>query len=559
MKITKKVKIAIIFIWIAAILSMIIGTVIIGRYFITGTYGRDRSLQLLYSENDPVNDVYKSLSALRENVITKVKKDPEYFLDKKNAVALNEKTSANNTQVAIRVDGEYIYNAVESFSDSLDKQLRMNDNNANINAIDEKTAETDYNSNMGVQEYLITQPSFYLCNQVSYSVGDRHVDIYMLTYYGNYMAKFRGTIMGYSILMVIMMMLLSGVVAFFVYQQFVNPLVKLKKAAERMGSGNLDEKIDFGDNRVDEVGELCESFENMRQKMSDFAKAKMRYEEENRQLISNISHDLRTPITTIKGYVEGIMDGVADTPEKQERYLKMIYSKANEMDSLINELSLYTNINNNAIPYEFHRVSVKDYFDDCMEEVYTTLLSRNMTLTYKNYCDDDVKVIVDPDQLKRVINNIITNAIKYTDKEYGQIDINIYDNDAEVKVSISDNGRGIDSDSLPHIFDRMYRADSARQSRGGSGLGLAICKKIVEEHGGNIYATSQLGVGTTIVFTLKKYIPKVDESENDPGGDQQANMQNKDEQRKENQKKDGQKKGSLQIINSLKKRRDTDE
>ena len=559
MKITKKVKIAIIFIWIAAILSMIIGTVIIGRYFITGTYGRDRSLQLLYSENDPVNDVYKSLSALRENVITKVKKDPEYYLDKKNAEALNEKTSANNTQVVIRVDGEYIYNAVESFSDSLDRQLRMNDNNANINAIDEKTAETDYNSNMGVQEYLITQPSFYLCNQVSYSVGDRHVDIYMLTYYGNYMAKFRGTIMGYSILMVLMMMLLSGVVAFFVYQQFVNPLVKLKKAAERMGAGNLDEKIDFGDNRVDEVGELCESFENMRQKMSDFAKAKMRYEEENRQLISNISHDLRTPITTIKGYVEGIMDGVADTPEKQERYLKMIYSKANEMDSLINELSLYTNINNNAIPYEFHRVSVKDYFDDCMEDVYTTLLSRNMTLTYKNYCDDDVKVIVDPDQLKRVINNIITNAIKYTDKEYGQIDINIYDNDAEVKVSISDNGRGIDSDSLPHIFDRMYRADSARQSRGGSGLGLAICKKIVEEHGGNIYATSQLGVGTTIVFTLKKYIPKVDESENDPGGDQQANIQNKDEQRRENQKKDGQKKGSLQIINSLKKRRDTDE
>ena len=492
-------------------------------------------------------------------MITKVKKDPEYYLDKKNAEALNEKTSANNTQVVIRVDGEYIYNAVESFSDSLDRQLRMNDNNANINAIDEKTAETDYNSNMGVQEYLITQPSFYLCNQVSYSVGDRHVDIYMLTYYGNYMAKFRGTIMGYSILMVLMMMLLSGVVAFFVYQQFVNPLVKLKKAAERMGAGNLDEKIDFGDNRVDEVGELCESFENMRQKMSDFAKAKMRYEEENRQLISNISHDLRTPITTIKGYVEGIMDGVADTPEKQERYLKMIYSKANEMDSLINELSLYTNINNNAIPYEFHRVSVKDYFDDCMEEVYTTLLSRNMTLTYKNYCDDDVKVIVDPDQLKRVINNIITNAIKYTDKEYGQIDINIYDNDAEVKVSISDNGRGIDSDSLPHIFDRMYRADSARQSRGGSGLGLAICKKIVEEHGGNIYATSQLGVGTTIVFTLKKYIPKVDESENDPGGDQQANIQNKDEQRRENQKKDGQKKGSLQIINSLKKRRDTDE
>lgn len=299
--------------------------------------------------------------------------------------------------------------------------------------------------------------------------------------------------------------------------------------------------------------------------MSDFAKAKMHYEEENRQLISNISHDLRTPITTIKGYVEGIMDGVADTPEKRDRYLKMIYSKANEMDSLINELSLYTNINNNAIPYEFHRVSVKDYFNDCMEEVHATLMSKNMTLTYRNYCDDDVMVIVDPDQLKRVINNIVTNSIKYMDKEYGQVDISIYDNDAEVKVAINDNGRGIDTDSLPHIFDRMYRADSARQSRGGSGLGLAICKKIVEEHGGNIYATSQIGKGTTIVFTLKKYIPKDVGNGAQADGDEesaensQKDIQKKDDQRRDNQKKDTQRKSTLQIINPLKKRRDTDE
>lgn len=554
MKITKKVKIAIIFIWIAAILSMVIGTCIIGRYFITGTFGRDHSLEMLYSQNDPVNDMYKSLSSLRESVITKVKKDPVFYVNEDNADALNVKASANNTQVAVKMDGEYIYNGVDNFSNALSKQLSVNDNSANISAMDEETSDGD--ESIGVQEYLITQPAFYLCNQVSYTVDGRQVDIYMLTYYGNYMARFRGTVMGYSILMMLIMLFISGVAAILVYQQFVNPLVKLKEAAERMGSGNLDDKIDFGDNRVDEVGELCESFENMRQRMSDFAKAKMQYEDENRQLISNISHDLRTPITTIKGYVEGIMDGVADTPEKQERYLKMIYSKANEMDSLINELSLYTNINNNAIPYEFHRVSVKDYFDDCMEEVYTTLLSKHMTLTYKNYCDDDVKVIVDPDQLKRVINNIITNAIKYNDKDYGQVDINIYDNDAEVKVSISDNGRGIDSESLPHIFDRMYRADSARQSRGGSGLGLAICKKIVEEHGGNIYATSQLGTGTTIVFTLKKYVPK---TENDHEGIEDGTDTQKNGVAGEPQKKEGQRRNTLQIINSLKKRRDTDE
>ena len=228
MKITKTVKIAIIFIWIAAILSMVIGTAIIGRYFITGTYGRNHSLQLLYSEDDPVNDVYKSLSTLREEVISKVKKDPSYYTTQDNADALDEKSSVLNTHIAVKKDGEYIYSSVDPFSESLKEQLKRNDNSSNINAIDGDSIDTGNNSDIKVQEYLITQPSFYLCNQVSYVLDGSQVDIYMLTYYGNYMAKFRGTIMGYSILMVLMMMLLSGVVAFLVYQQFVNPLVKLK-------------------------------------------------------------------------------------------------------------------------------------------------------------------------------------------------------------------------------------------------------------------------------------------------------------------------------------------
>ena len=556
MNITKKIKIMIIVVWLTTIVSMVIGTCIIGKYFITGTYGKNHSLQLLYSQSDPVNDVYKAISAVREDVINKVKKDPSYYTDAANAEKLNVRTLANNTNVVVKIGDEYTFVGVDNFSDALKRQLKINDNSTNISAVDDDDTDVGGEQQIKVQEYLMTQPSMYLCNQISYEYHGKNVDLYMLTYYGNYMDRFRGTMLGYIILMVIIMIILSGFVAFIVYQQFVNPLVKLKEAAEKMGSGNLDEKIEIGKSREDEVGELCESFENMRQRMSDFAKEKMRYEDENRQLISNISHDLRTPITTIKGYVEGIMDGVADTPEKRDRYLKMIYSKANEMDSLINELSLYTNINNNAIPYEFHRVSVKDYFNDCMEEVHATLMSKNMTLTYRNYCEDDVMVIVDPDQLKRVINNIVTNSIKYMDKEYGQVDISIYDNDAEVKVAINDNGRGIDTESLPHIFDRMYRADSARQSRGGSGLGLAICKKIVEEHGGNIYATSQVGKGTTIVFTLKKYIPK--DTEDADMSEEELEM-SEDRQKKDVQKKDGQRRKTLQIINPLKKRRDTDE
>ena len=506
MKITKKVKIAIIFIWIAAILSMVIGTAIIGRYFITGTYGRNHSLQLLYSEDDPVNDVYKSLSTLREEVISKVKKDPSYYTTQDNADALDEKSSVLNTHIAVKKDGEYIYSSVDPFSESLKEQLKRNDNSSNINAIDGDSIDTGNNSDIKVQEYLITQPSFYLCNQVSYVLDGSQVDIYMLTYYGNYMAKFRGTIMGYSILMVLMMMLLSGVVAFLVYQQFVNPLVKLKEAAERMGSGNLDEKIDFGDNRVDEVGELCESFEDMRQKLSDFTKAKMRYEEENRQLISNISHDLRTPITTIKGYVEGIMDGVADTPEKMDRYVRTIYNKTNEMDHLINELTFYSKIDTNRIPYTFSKLNVEDYFSDCAEELGLEMETRGIELVYANYVEKGVQVIADGEQIRRVIHNIVSNAIKYMEKPRGIIQLRVKDVGDFIQVEIEDNGKGIAAKDLPYIFDRFYRTDVSRNSsKGGSGIGLSIVKKIMEDHGGKVWATSRLGIGTIMYFVLRKY------------------------------------------------------
>ena len=307
-------------------------------------------------------------------------------------------------------------------------------------------------------------------------------------------------------------LIFTGVsVGLWIYRSVAAPLVKLRKATQNIKEGNLDFVLDV--EGTDEFSELCRDFEEMRRRLKESAEEKIAMDKENKELISNISHDLKTPITTIKGYVEGLMDGVADTPEKQDRYLKMIYNKANELDALINELSLYTNITNNAIPYEFHRVSVKDYFNDCMEEVRADLLSHNMTLNYNNYCAEDVKVVVDPDQLKRVINNIVTNAIKYTDKEEGHIDISIEESEKMIKVSINDDGRGIDKESLPHIFDRTYRADSARRSRGGSGLGLAICKKIVEEHGGKIWATSKKGEGTTIYFTLKKYIKEENKDE----------------------------------------------
>ena len=240
--------------------------------------------------------------------------------------------------------------------------------------------------------------------------------------------------------------------------------------------------------------------------MKESAEEKVQQEKQNRELISNISHDLKTPITAIKGYVEGIMDGVADTPEKMDKYIRTVYNKANDMDRLINELTIYSGINSNRIPYNFHRINVADYFKDCVEEVGLDLDSKNFELNYSNLVEPDAVVIADPEQMKRVINNIIGNSVKYMDKSHGVIDIRILDEIDSIRVEIEDNGKGIAAKDLPNIFERFYRTDSSRNSsKGGSGIGLSIVKKIVEDHGGYIWATSKEGEGTCMHFVLRKY------------------------------------------------------
>ena len=293
------------------------------------------------------------------------------------------------------------------------------------------------------------------------------------------------------------------VVGLWVYRSIAVPLVKLKKATQNIKEGNLDFVLDVEGN--DEFSELCQDFEEMRRRLKESTEEKNLIEKENKELISNISHDLKTPITAVKGYIEGIMDGVADTPEKMDRYVRTIYNKTNEMDHLINELTFYSKIDTNRIPYTFGKLNVEDYFADCAEEVGLELETRGIELVYANYVEDNVQVIADGEQIRRVIHNIISNAIKYMDKPKGIIQIRIKDVGDFIQVEIEDNGKGIAAKDLPSIFDRFYRTDVSRNSSKGSGIGLSIVKKILEDHGGKVWATSRLGIGTIMYFVLRKY------------------------------------------------------
>lgn len=293
-------------------------------------------------------------------------------------------------------------------------------------------------------------------------------------------------------------------IGLWLYRSIATPLVKLKKATQNIKEGNLDFVLDVEGNN--EFSQLCQDFEEMRRRLKESTEEKNLIEKENKELIINISHDLKTPITAVKGYVEGIMDGVADTPEKMDRYVRTIYNKTNEMDHLINELTFYSKIDTNRIPYTFSKLNVEDYFSDCAEEVGLELETKGIELVYANYVENDVVVIADGEQIRRVIHNIIGNAIKYMDKKRGIIQIRVKDVGDFIQVEIEDNGKGIGAKDLPYIFDRFYRTDISRNSsKGGSGIGLSIVKKILEDHGGKVWATSREGIGTIMYFVLRKY------------------------------------------------------
>ena len=302
----------------------------------------------------------------------------------------------------------------------------------------------------------------------------------------------------------IILLITAVLIGAWIYCSIAIPIEKLKKATQNIRDGNLDFVLDV--DGKDEISELCQDFEEMRIRLKESAEEKVNLDKENKELISNISHDLKTPITAVKGYVEGIMDGVADTPEKMDRYVRTIYNKTNEMDHLINELTFYSKIDTNRIPYTFSKLNVEDYFSDCAEEVGLELETRGIELVYANYVEGNVQVIADGEQIRRVIHNIISNAIKYMEKPKGIIQIRVKDVGDFIQVEIEDNGKGIAAKDLPYIFDRFYRTDVSRNSsKGGSGIGLSIVKKIMEDHGGKVWATSRLGIGTIMYFVLRKY------------------------------------------------------
>lgn len=345
----------------------------------------------------------------------------------------------------------------------------------------------------------------YLVRQIDFQFSDgTDGSVFLLVNMNQLSPTVKSLLFTIVLFIIVLLALTSSLVSIWIYHSVITPVNDLKKAAREIRDGNLDFSV--RQSGITELNDLCSDFEEMRLRLKESAEEKMKNDQDSKELISNISHDLKTPITAVKGYCEGIIDGVADTPEKMDRYIRTIYNKTIEMDRLINELTLYSKINTNKIPYTFTKIHINDYFSDCVDELKLELQSKQIEFTSFDYLTEDCVVIADAEQLSRVINNIISNAVKYMNKPRKIINMRLRDVGDFIQIEVEDNGKGIAQKDLPLIFERFYRTDTSRNSsRGGSGIGLSIVRKIVEDHGGKVWATSKEDVGTVMYVVLRKY------------------------------------------------------
>ncbi|PYI55816.1 sensor histidine kinase [Paenibacillus flagellatus] len=288
----------------------------------------------------------------------------------------------------------------------------------------------------------------------------------------------------------------------FVTRRVIRPLHKLRASAARIEEGDLDFRIEPTGSR-DEIGQLILQFEHMRRKLQQSVELQLQYEANRKELLSNISHDLKTPVTTIKGYVEGIRDGVPNTPEKMDKYVETIYAKTVAMDRLIDELFLYSKLDLNKVPFELVKLDARRFVDDIVGELRFDLERHGFRIDWHGGQGEPVWVRLDPDKMKRAIANIVDNSVKFADKAEKRLSFALAADSDRVTLEIADNGPGVAPEAIRSVFDRFYRAEPSRNARtGGSGLGLAIAKQIVEGHGGEIALASTPGEGTRVAIKL---------------------------------------------------------
>ncbi|WP_219837223.1 HAMP domain-containing sensor histidine kinase [Paenibacillus sp. R14(2021)] len=429
----------------------------------------------------------ESLEQIANEIKRSIRRQPDLLMDLSYLDEIAKELQRNNADMAVRVNDSVVYHSPNiplTLRDSLD-----------LSAFKWKEAFTQYPvKRMGNSDYLYMQLDF------KYHNNDRG-SVFIMTKIDPISYFIRQFFPTLFVALLCMLVVTHILLTTFMSKSIIRPLQALRDAAREIKEGNLDFRLQV--KGQDEIGQLGIAFEEMRSRLLQSIRVQLQYEENRKELIANISHDLRTPLTAIKGYIDGIMDGIADTPEKNVKYLRTIAVKADEMDHLIQELFLYSKLDLNRQPFQFETVNVVPFLRDWTEELQFELEKRSIAFHADIQLEPRTAVSLDRDHFKRVLGNIIQNSVRYMDKAEPELRLTACREGDKAIIMIADNGIGIEPEALPHIFERFYRADESRNTHtGGSGLGLAIAKQIMDAHGGVIAASSESGAGTSIKLSL---------------------------------------------------------
>lgn len=270
----------------------------------------------------------------------------------------------------------------------------------------------------------------------------------------------------------------------FVFRRIEEPLDILTNGVNEISGGNLDYCISYY--RRDEFEPVCDDFNKMAYHLKELVDKLQRQEQSRKELLAGISHDIRSPLTSIQAYVEGLLDGVAKTPEAQRAYLTTIKTKAEDLDRLVSQLFLFSKMELGEYPDNAVRLRLDEKIEAAVSDAEAEYAGRGMRIEAE-LCP--VTVSADPLQLERVITNIMGNSLKYKEAEQGLLRICLTKDGGSCTLSFDDDGPGVPDEALPHLFEAFYRSDPARQNpQKGSGLGLAIAESIVRRAGGKISA-----------------------------------------------------------------------
>ena len=293
-----------------------------------------------------------------------------------------------------------------------------------------------------------------------------------------------------GVLCIAVLVIMSQIFTGKLVKHIMEPLDELAAGAKRIGENDLTENINYsGDIEFENV---CDTFNKMQKHILREQEKNRKYEKARTDMIAGISHDLRTPLTAIRGTIKGLMDGIASTPEKQDIFLETAYRRTGEMDLLLNQLFYLSKIETGNMPITLRKIEISSFIKNYVQAKQGLMETGKEELVEETK-EITAEVAVDPEQLQRIFDNLLENSRKYGEKVPLKMKIGLRKTPGGILIRFSDNGVGVPENKLPYVFDEFYRADESRNKKEGNGLGLYIVKYLIEVMGGTVRAENEDG------------------------------------------------------------------